>query len=376
MKESALHHPSFPRRRESRFKLSWIPARASYRQLGRNDVRKYTANFRGTIRFFALLFCVFALSSHAVAQEKPLKKINWGVTALSASMWIPWLAKEAKIYEKNGLSVETILLRGSGQTSQALLGGSLFAAPVALPQVMLANLTGADLVNVAHTIASPNSKLLVKPEIRRPEDLRGKKLATSSLGSLGDFLFRYILRKYGVDPNREITWLSIGTNSDRLQALLTGAIDGADVTYPADVQAERKGYRVLIDARKEVVYPTTSIVTRRKTIQEDRDTVMRFVRSHVEGIAFFKQNKEFSLKVLTKYVKTTDPEFLEGSYAMFKQDFISVPYPITKGLEATYDYVALTRPEIRSHKPEEFMDPSFIAELDKSGFIKKLYEQK
>ncbi|HEY7166272.1 MAG TPA: ABC transporter substrate-binding protein, partial [Candidatus Binatia bacterium] len=206
--------------------------------------------------------------------------------------------------------------------------------------------------------------------------LRGKRLATSALGSLGDFLFRYILRKHGLDPNREITWLSVGTNAERLQALLTGAIDAADLTYPADVQAERKGYRALIDAGKEVVYPTTSIVTRRKTIQEDRDTVMRLVRSHVEGIAFFKQNKEFSLKVLTKYVRTTDPEFLEGSYAIFKRDFISVPYPIMKGLEATYDYVALTRPDIRNHKPEEFMDPSFIAELDKSGFIKKLYDQK
>ena len=319
---------------------------------------------------------ILIFSSASRAQDKSLKKINWGVTALSAAMWIPWLAKEAKIYEKNGLDVETILLRGSGQTSQALLGGSLFAAPVALPQVMLANLNGADLVNVAHTVAAVNSKLLVKPEIKRPEDLRGKKIATSSIGSLGDFLFRYILRKHGLHPDREIIWLSIGTNSERLQALLTGAIDGADVTYPADVQGERKGYRVLIDARKEVVYPTTSIVTRRKTIQDDRDTVMRFVRSHVEGIAFHKQNKEFSLKVLTKYVKTTDPEFLEGSYAIFKQDFISAPYPITKGLEATYDYVAQTRPEIRSRKPEEFVDSSFIAELDKSGFIRKLYEQK
>ena len=129
-------------------------------------------------------------------------------------------------------------------------------------------------------------------------------------------------------------------------------------------------------AKKEVVYPTTSIVTRRKTIQDDRETVMRFVRSHVEGIAFLKQNKEFSLKVLTKYVKTTDPEFLEGSYALFRQDFISAPYPITKGLEATFDYVAQTRADIRNHKPEEFVDASFITELDKSGFIKKLYEQK
>lgn len=322
----------------------------------------------------AVLFGVAAMP--VGAQNRPLKKVVWGQTSLSAAMWIPWLAKESKIYEKNGLDVEIVLLRGSGQSSQALLGGSLFAAPVALPQLMLANLNGADFVNVAHTIAVASSKLVVKPEIRRPEDLRGKKIATSSIGSLGDFLFRYALRKYGLNPDREIIWLSIGTNSERLQALLTGAIDGADVTYPADIQAERKGFRVLIDARKEITFPTTSVVTRRKTIQDDRDTVMRFIRSHVEAIAFHKQNKEFALKVLTKYVKTADPEFLEGSYNIYKQDFIAAPYPITKGLEPTYDYVAQTRPDIRNRKPEEFVDASFIAELDKSGFIKKLYDGK
>ena len=330
---------------------------------------------RGVISCAEALLLFALVTGNGSAQEPALKKINWGQTALSASMWIPWIAKEARIYEKNGLSVEIVLLRGSGQSSQAMMGGSLFAAPVALPQVMLANLNGADMVNVAHTIAVASSKLLVKPEIRKAEDLRGKKVATSSIGSLGDFLFRYALRKHGINPDREIAWIAIGTNSERLQALLSGAIDGADVTYPADIQAERKGYRVLIDARKEITFPTTSVVTRRKTIREDRDAVMRLVRSHVEGIAFHKQNKEFALKVLTKYVRTTDAEFLEGSYNMFKQDFIAAPYPITKGLEPTYDYVAQTRPDIRNHKPEEFVDASFIAELDKSGFIKKLYEK-
>jgi NitT/TauT family transport system substrate-binding protein len=125
-----------------------------------------------------------------------------------------------------------------------------------------------------------------------------------------------------------------------------------------------------------VVYPSMSVVTRRKTVQEDRDTVMRMLKAHVEGIAYLKTHKEFSKKVLSKYLRTNDPELLEGSYEIFRQDFISVPYPIMKGLEATYDYVAATRPEIRNRRPEEFMDPSLIAELDKSGFIKKLYEQK
>ncbi len=118
---------------------------------------------RRTLSRYILLLSLFigsAISySLAQAQDKPLKKIYWGATSLSASNWIPWLAKEAKIYEKNGLDVELILLRGSGQTSTAILGGSLFAAPVTLPTVMLADLGGADLINVAHTVPGVQSKL-------------------------------------------------------------------------------------------------------------------------------------------------------------------------------------------------------------------------
>lgn len=328
------------------------------------------------IVFMALLLLVSIAGSLAQAQDKPLRKINWGVTSLSASQWIPWIAKEAKIYEKYGLDVELILVKGSGQTSTAILGGSLYAAPVALPTVMLADLSGADLVNIAHTVPGVQSKLVVKQDIQRAEDIKGKRIATSSLGSLGDFLFKYIIRKNGMDPIRDVTWLSIGTPPERLQALVSGRVDAADLSYPTDAQAQRMGYRILWDARKEVVYPSMSVVTRRKTLQEDRDTVMRMLKSHIEGIAYLKTHKEFSMKVLSKYLRTNDQELLEGSYAIFKEDFISTPYPIMKGLEATYEYVAQTRPEIRTRKPEEFMDPSLVAELDKSGFIKKLYETK
>ena len=330
----------------------------------------------GKIVVVALLASLIGSALSAQAQDKPLKKIGWGVTSLSASNWIPWIAKDAKIYEKYGLDVELVLVKGSGQTSAAILGGSLFAAPVAVPQVMMANLGGADLVNIAHTVPGVQSKLLVKQEIRRPEDIKGKRIATSSLGSLGDFLFKYIIRKNGMDPIRDVIWLSIGTPGERLQALASGRVDAADLSYPTDAQGLRMGYRVLWDARKEVVYPSMSVVTRRKTVQDDRDTVMRMLKSHIEGIAYFKAHKDFSMKVLSKYLRTNDQELLEGSYEIFRQDFISVPYPIMKGLEATYEYVAATRPEIRGRKPEEFMDPSLVAELDKSGFIKKLYEQK
>ena len=307
-------------------------------------------------------------------QDKSLKKIRWGVTSLSASQWIPWIAKDAKIYEKHGLDTELILLRGSGQSSQAIVGGSIFAAPVTLATVMNADLSGADLVTVAHTVAGVQSKLLVKPEIKRPEDLRGKRLAISTFGSLGDFLNRHIIKKYGMEPGRDVILITIGNTPERIQALVSGGVDAADLNYPADAQAERLGFKVLWDAKQEVSYPSMSVVTRRKSVLEDRDTVMRMVKAHVEAIHYLKANKEFSLKVLSKYLKTNDRELLEGSYEIYRNDFISVPYPITQGLQATYDYVALQRPDVWKHKPETFMDASFIAELEKTGFIGRLSE--
>src|SRR5919199_1046571 len=304
------------------------------------------------------LFVVSLLLSSASAQDKPLKKIVWGVTSLSASQWIPWIAKDAKIYQKYGLDTELVLLRGSGQSAQAIIGNSILAAPCTLTTVMSAVLSGADLVTVAHTVAGVQSKLVVRPEIKRPQDLKGKRMAVSGFGSLGDFLERYIMRKYGIEPGRDVGMLSVGTQPERIQALVTGAVDAADLSFPADVQAERKGFKVLWDAKQEVSYPSMSVVLRRKSIVDDRDTVMRMVKAHVEAIHFLKTNKEASTKILGKYLKTNDRELLDGSYEIYKTDFISVPYPITQGLQPTYEYVALQRPDIWSHKAEEFMDPS------------------
>jgi len=199
-------------------------------------------------KLLTYVVALLAFTAQSAAQDKPLKKIYWGVSTLSPTLWIPWIAKEAKLFDKNGLDVEAVLLNGSGRTSQAMLSGSLFAASVALPQVMLADLTGADLVNVAHGIGVQGSRLMVRPEIRKVEDLKGKRIGISSLGSAGDLLFGYVLRKYGIDTTRDVIWLAVGNTAERLQALTSGAVDAADMTYPADVEAERKGFRALLAA--------------------------------------------------------------------------------------------------------------------------------
>src|ERR1043166_8161750 len=128
-----------------------------------------------TFSFLLICFLSFLVRS-ALAQDKPLKKIIWGVTSLSASQWIPWIAKDAKIYQKHGLDTELVLLRGSGQSAQAIIGNSILAAPCTLRPVMSAGLSGADLVTVAHTVPGVQINLAVKPDIKRPQDLKGKRL--------------------------------------------------------------------------------------------------------------------------------------------------------------------------------------------------------
>jgi ABC-type nitrate/sulfonate/bicarbonate transport system substrate-binding protein len=334
-------------------------------------------SFLRAIFLTALVIGLTASPCSVAAQDKPLKKIIWGQTSISSSQWIPWIAKDAKIYEKYGLDVDIVYLRGgSGDTSKAIIAGSIFAAPVTTATVMTANLSGADLITVAHTVKAVQSRVIARPELKRPEDIKGKRLASTGLGSLGDFLHRVVMKRYGVNPERDVTWLTIGAPPDRVQALEAKLVDAADLSYPFDVQAQKKGYRMLWDARIEVPYPSMSVVTRKKTVQEDRDTVMRMMRAHVEGIHFLKTQKEASQKILAKYLKNNDKELLDGSYEIYRDDFIATPYPITQGMETTYEYVAQRRPEIYNHKPEEFTDPSFIAELERSGFIKKLYGQK
>jgi ABC-type nitrate/sulfonate/bicarbonate transport system substrate-binding protein len=138
-----------------------------------------------------------------------------------ANLWIPWIAKEAKIFEKNGLDVEAVLLNGSGRTSQALLSGSLFAASVASPQVMLADLNGADLVNVAHGIGVQASRLMVKPEIRKVDDSKARRSAFQ-LGFGGRFALRLCAAQVRHDTTRGVA-VAVGNTAERLRALYAGS---------------------------------------------------------------------------------------------------------------------------------------------------------
>lgn len=325
----------------------------------------------------AMLIALFVtlLSESAQGQSKPLKKIHVGVPSVSMANIIIYVTKEAKLYEKYGLDAQVVAMNGSGIASKALIGGNLEISPIATPTVIAADLAGADMTILAHTMPGVVHALMVKPEIKRVEDLKGKKIAVSSLGSLTDFLVRAIAKKKGLNPDRDLTLIVTGTDTERLMALKAGVVDAAAMSHPGYGQARKMGYSMMWDSAKEIDYPWMEITTRRAFLKSDRDMVLNYVKAHLEGIAVFKRDREFGKKVIRKTLRFSDEELLNESYEIFSKMFLPTPYPNLPGMKVSYEYVAMTRPDVWKHKPEEFADSSIVEELDKSGFIKKLYEK-
>jgi ABC-type nitrate/sulfonate/bicarbonate transport system substrate-binding protein len=322
-----------------------------------------------------LVVNLMLIPSMLFAQTRSLRKIQVGVPAISMGNIIIYFAKEAKIFEKYGLDVDPVAVAGSGIASKALISGSVLISPIATPTVMNAVLAGSDMVILAHTMPGVIQSLVVRPDIKRSEDLRGKTVGVTTFGSLTDFLVKYLAKQKGLTAGKDFALLQIGTDSDRFLALQQGKIDGATLSHPNFIFAQRAGFHVLWDFFKEVDYPWSEIATTRTQIKQDRDLVMRYMRGHLEGIARFKQEPELAKKVIKRMLRLEDDSLAQESWELFAKHRIAAPYPNIKGMKTSYEYVAATRPDVYKHKPEEFIDSSFVEELDKSGFIKKLYEK-
>ena len=331
-------------------------------------------NRRQSLVAICFALATLAFSTNGLGQSKPAKKIRVGVPSVGMGNIITFVVKEGKLFEKYGLEAEVITVMGSGIGSKALISGNLDVIPIATPTVIAANLAGADMAILAHTMPAVVHALMVRPEIKRPEELKGKKIGVSSLGSLTDFLVRTIAKKKGLNPDRDITLITTGgSDTERVMALKAGAVDGTAVSHPGYGLARKMGYSMLWDSAKELDYPWMEITTRRAAIKNDRELITSYVKAHLEGIALFKRDRDFGIKVIKKTLRVADDELVNESYDIFSKMFIPAPYPNHPGMKISFEYVAMTRPDIWSHKPEEFTDPSFVTELDKSGFIKSLY---
>jgi NitT/TauT family transport system substrate-binding protein len=309
----------------------------------------------------------------SAAQDKKLERVRIGGGSVGAPQMTMWFAKEANLYEKHGLAIEAISIPGSSMALQAMLSGEVPIIQLGGAASIQANLAGADTVIVATILTKFLFSIFSQPEITQMADLKGKVFGATRFGTLSDFASRFALQKSGLDPERDITMVQTGGQPETLAALLTGRVQAAALSVPAILRAKKANMRELLDmAKLEATIHQNGVVTTRKYLKTNEDTVRRFLRAYIEGAALAKKDKAFAKRVMAKYLKTDDREILDDAYERVIVHLAIPPYPTAEGVGVLLKTLEKTQPKVRTAKPEDFIDARLVTELNKSGFMDRL----
>ena len=326
----------------------------------------------------SVVVIVAILGVNARAQKS--EKLAVGYGSISTNYLPLWMAKEAGIFRKNGLDVDTVFFTSSPTAFMALLSGETAITINPGPDVVNAHLAGADVVFVAGGTVALDWWLVSRPEIKTASLLRGGAVGISRFGSSSEFIARYALQKIGLTPGKDATIVQIGSPLTRQAAMDTGKVQATVYTAIHTFTAEKKSFNVLADlAALGLPYQNAAVVTTRKLTREKPEMIARFVRSQLEAVHLLKTDRENGIKVLAKYMQgLSDREVLSKAYdrAVAEDMLPRKQYPSLEGIKTVLDTLIEQNPRIKTVKPEIFVDSRFIQELDANGFIDGLYKRR
>lgn len=307
---------------------------------------------------------------------QPLKKVMIGYSAISPSQAPAWIAQDQGFFRKYGLDAQLLFVEGGSRTVQTLISGDVLAAQVAGSSVLQSNLQGSGVVMVAGFLNTMDYKLIVSRDITRPDQLKGKTMAVSRIGSSSDFATRYALEKYGLAPDKDVAIVQIGSQPARFSALESGKVHGVMIAIPLTAKAKRMGLNTLADLQMlGLEYQHTGLAFSQDTIRKQPELVRNVLKAFVESIHFMKTRRQETIGILTKYLKSDDTEALDEAYDSVLHSLIpEKPYPTIKGIQIMLREMGVKEPAARSARPEQFVDLTFMKELDSSGFIDRLYK--
>jgi NitT/TauT family transport system substrate-binding protein len=325
-----------------------------------------------TTAVYALLISIL-WSTPVQAQ---LTKLNVAYSAISGDALPAWIAKDAGIFEKNGLDVQLVFFTGGTTAVMALVSADTPIAQLAGAAVINSVMAGSDAVLIVGGVTSLNYYLMGRPEIKTAEQLKGGSVAISRFGSSSDFIARYALQKVGLTPGKDVTIVQIGSTTARVDAALTGRVQATVVNPPASIIAQKRGMTVLADLPKlGLVYQHTSVATTRKYIREHPEIVRRYVKSQVDAVHRIYTDKEASLRAFARFIgRNVERDVLEKTWENLLSESVlpRKQYPSLDGIKT----ILATELKGKPGKPEDFVDSSFIRELDQSGYIDGLYKKR
>jgi ABC-type nitrate/sulfonate/bicarbonate transport system substrate-binding protein len=321
----------------------------------------------------ALSGLLFFIGSPAHAQSA-LERINGIYASLSGDHAALYVAQDLGLFRKHGLDVNLTYTAGAAQVIQTMMAGENQIATAGGSGVVDADFGGADLVAVAGMVNMPAFYIVVQPEIKSLQDLRGKPVGITRFGSSTDFTMRYILRKAGLDPDKDVPLLQMGGQPELASAMESRRIFAAPMAPPALQKTLKAGARIQIAPKTiGLSFPHVSLVVRKQYLGSRRSIVKSFVMGYSEGVAMLYRDKEASKKAIGRFLHTDDQESLEAAWQYGVDVIERIPNLDPEMFKLVIEERARTRPDAAKAKPEQFFDDSIVRELEREGFFQKLY---
>ncbi len=325
------------------------------------------------IAFLVALAAVFVSLNAVRAQEKI--RLSYSSSDTSNAAW--WVAEDVGFFRKNGLQAEMIFIPSTTTSVSSLLAADVKVANASGGAVTSAAVGGANLVVVGCMLNSLPYELIVQESIRSAEDLKGKGVGISRIGSASDVAARALIRGIGLEPDKDVPILQVGGATERAVAFRTGRIAGFP-SPPGIIQlAQGMPHRVLIstaDFQKRFEFPYICAVTTKTYFSSNRETVKKVLMALIEGTQFFKTHKAEGKKVIAKYSRQNNEGYLESSYTAVAKLYDRVPLVTHEGMEIQIKDAVSRRPGAKL-RYEDVADESLVRELEKSGFIDQVYKR-
>ncbi|MGH7831431.1 MAG: ABC transporter substrate-binding protein [Candidatus Binatia bacterium] len=315
---------------------------------------------------------LLVLESSAFAQERI--RVAWaGASPANSPIWV---VQEKNLLKKHGLNPEIISITASPIALQALLAGEVDVVVTSVTTLVSSRLAGADVVMILGMVPTFVDHIISLSSIGSVEQLKGKTGGVNRLGSTSDLGLRLALRKLGVDPEKDTKIIPTGGNPERFAALTKGLTQFTIMPEPFVREAEKLGFRDLLDIGSlKIPFWWNAVLTREAIIKAKRPVMAKFSRAMTEALHFLKTEREASKAIFSKNLRITDPESLERAYRAYSVVFPETPYPTPEGVKTLLDDLAPRNPKAAAADPKSFVDASLVQEMEASGFIKQLYKK-
>lgn len=313
--------------------------------------------------------------THAASAPDKLVGIH---SARVMSQSLPWMAEEAGLFKKHSIDFNLVFISSSSIVTAALLGGDAEMTLTGGIGNVIAYVRGStDVVFVGGVKNVMTQSLVAGGALKRPEDLKGKRIAVSRIGGNTHYFTIQALRRHGLEPNRDFSFMQSGGDPEALAALMSGNVEAAALTPPSDAKAlANKFHYVLYGPDLKIPYAATAFVTRRSVIAKRPQVVGNFMRAMAEAAKIMHSDREFVYKVLGKYLRVTEKSILDAAYNAEIKALEPRLAIKTEALQATLEEIAVTDPRAKKVTAQELIDSRYLDEMEKGGFFDQLWAKK